>query len=144
MSVWRKYLYFSHIVKVRRDKSFLFANEIPYLGFIVGKEEIKVSTDNIVQNIKAPLNVTQLKSSLGMTAYYHKHIPRISMKNQSLHALVIKGSKWKWTDRHRREFQDLKVHLQNALILQPFNPEYEIVINTSANMDGVGSSFPIK
>lgn len=86
-----------------------------------------------------PGNIAQLRSFLGMTSFYHRHIPGPSMQSPRVHELLNKGSTWQWSEKHRQKFSNLKRQLQTAYTLQPENPNAEIIIMTDASPDGVGA-----
>lgn len=88
-----------------------------------------------------PENITQLKSFLGMTSFYHLHIPGLWMQSPKLHELLNKGSCWQWSEMHKQEFNKLKYQLQTALTIQSFNLNAEIITVTDATPDGVGAIF---
>lgn len=74
-----------------------------------------------------------------MTVYYHKHVPGLSMKSPNLHNLFSKGTNWQWSYKHSAEFKLLKEELENALVLQPFDPNAEVIIMTDVSPDCVGA-----
>lgn len=79
-----------------RQRPFFFKSGIPTWDFkFQVSRGIKVIDDKLdpILNLTEPQNVQQLKSFLGMIAYYHKHVPFISLQNPALHVLLFKGHK---------------------------------------------------
>ena len=55
-----------------------------------------------------PVNVTQLKSFLGMLNSYGKFLPNLSTHLAPLYGLLKKNSRWMWGPEHKEAFQNAK------------------------------------
>ena len=63
-------------LKLKAKKCFFCFEKIYYLGHIISKDGITADTSKIeaVQNYPIPENVKALRSFLGLSGYYRKHI----------------------------------------------------------------------
>jgi hypothetical protein len=62
---------------LKKEKCCFMAKSVQYLGHIIDAEGLHPITDKIeaVQQAPPPRNVSELKSYLGLLAYYGKFIP---------------------------------------------------------------------
>jgi len=83
--------------------------EIPILGVIVGKGQIKIEQEKIkaVKEWKTPTKVKDVESFLGFVNFYRCFIQKFSYTAKLLNKL--KGKKeWKWNEEHQQAFEELK------------------------------------
>lgn len=128
-------------LKLKPSKCTLFAKQVEYLGHIisdkgVGMDPTKVSA---VENWPTPKHVTDVRSFLGTTSYYRRHIAGYANLSKPLTMLTQKDIKFNWTETCEQAFQQLK----NALVTGPIlcYPDYkeEFWIDTDASNDGIGA-----
>lgn len=75
----------------RGKRSFM----VEYLGHIISDKGIQPSKKNVI-SAPAPVNISQLKSFLGMVIYYLKFVPNLSNTLAPLYSLLQKNAQWKW------------------------------------------------
>ena len=61
--------------------------------------------------------MSELKSWLGLAAYYGKYIPHMATKVSPLYKLLRKGTEFKWTQHCQEAFDSVKTALTSAPIL---------------------------
>ena len=83
--------------------------EIPILGVIVGKGQIKIEQEKIkvVKEWKMPTKVKNVKSFLGFANFYQCFIQNFSYIARPLSELKDK-KEWKWKEEHQKPFEELK------------------------------------
>ncbi|RWR99132.1 enzymatic polyprotein, partial [Dinothrombium tinctorium] len=86
-----------------------------------------------VENFKAPKNLKQLLSFLGLVNYYRRFIKNIAEIEHPLRQLTRKDAKFIWTEVHEKAFQLLKSKLITQPILAHFDPKLPIVLKTDAS-----------
>ena len=92
--------------------------EIPILGVIVGKGQIKIEQEKIkaVKEWKTPIRVKDVESFLGFTNFYQHFIHNFSHIARPLNKLKGK-KKWKWEEEHQKAFEELKEKITSQLVL---------------------------
>ena len=83
--------------------------EIPILGVVVGKEQVKMEQEKIkvVKEWKTPTRVKDIESFLRFANFYQQFIYNFSHTARPLNELKGK-KKWKWKEEHQRAFKELK------------------------------------
>ena len=128
-------------IKFNRSKVQLRVNQVKYLGDIVTADGFKPDPDKIkaIIDMPEPQNKQDLQRLLGMVNYLSQYIPNMSEITSPLRALLKKNTQWVWHDEHRNAVDKLKQALTNSPVLQYFNPEKKITIQTDASQSGIGS-----
>jgi len=83
--------------------------EIPILGVIVGKRQVKMEQEKIkaVKEWKTQTSVKDIESFLRFANFYQGFIYNFSHTAKPLNEL--KGKKeWKWEEEHQKAFEELK------------------------------------
>ena len=92
--------------------------EIPILGVVVGKGQVKMEQDKIkaVKEWKTPMKIKDVESFLGFANFYQRFIHNFSYTAKPLNEL--KGKKeWKWEKKHQETFEKLKKKITSQLVL---------------------------
>ena len=63
------------------------------------------------------MNVTEVRSFLGLAGYYRRFVEGFSMIASPLMKLTRKRAKFEWTDESEQAFQELKHRLTTTLVL---------------------------
>jgi len=116
-------------------------SELKFLGHIVGQDGIKMDPAKIekVQNFPKPVNVTQVRSFLGLCNYYRKFVKGFARRASPLTELLRKGEEFNWTNRHQRAFEDLREQLTTEPILIYPDWEKPFILSTDASTFAVGA-----
>ncbi len=115
-------------LKVKFSKTQLFCTEIEYLGFLVGRDGVKVNPRKVaaIANFPAPKNVKGVQSFLGLVNYFRVFVVNFSERARPLYELLKADNPWQWTKKEEDSFQELKKCLVEAPVLalpdfeQPF------------------------
>ena len=77
-------------LKLKLQKCVFMQPEVTYLGCRINKDCIFPLPEKVdfIKNAKSPKNVIELKSYLGLTYYYHRHLPSFSTILEPLHKLL--------------------------------------------------------
>ena len=80
------------IIKLRKCK--FFEVEIPFLGYIVGRHELKSDLKKIekIKKLSTSINLINLKSALGLFSYYRRFIKNFSKIAKLMNKLLKKES----------------------------------------------------
>ena len=113
--------------------------EIPILGVVVGKGQVKMEQEKIkvVKEWKTPTKIKDVESFLGFTNFYRRFIHNFSHTARPLNKL--KGKKeWKWEKKHQEAFNELKEKItsQPALSLPKREGKFRVETDTSEHAIG--------
>ena len=120
----------------RFNKCEFWLQEVKFLGYVVSKDEISVDSSKIdaVLNWKRSTNATEVRSFLGLTGYYRRFVEGFFKLAGPLTHLTNKETKYKWTDKHDRAFEELKERLTRAPILAiPRNGERFLIYRDASH-----------
>jgi hypothetical protein len=78
------------------------------------------------------MNVTEVRSFMGLAGYYRRFIEGLSKIAHSITSLQKKGVKFQWTLDCEKSFQHLKKLLTSAPILSIAYPNEDFIVYTNA------------
>lgn len=128
-------------LKIKLKKCYFCLPNIHFLGHVVGRDGIKPDPDKIekIRTFPEPLNVSQLRSALGLFSYYRRFIKDFSRIAAPLNKLLRKDELYDWKDKQQKAFDALKQRLMTAPILVYPNFEKPFVLYTDASGTGIGA-----
>jgi len=113
--------------------------EIPILGMVVGKEQVKMEQEKIkaVKKWKTPVKIKDIESFLGFANFYRQFIHNFSYTARPLNKL--KGKKeWKWEKKHQEAFEELKEKITSQPVLSLPRRERKFRVETDASGHAIG------
>ncbi|GBG83598.1 hypothetical protein CBR_g37403 [Chara braunii] len=118
--------------KVALEKSAFFLSEISFLGYIVTVEGLKPGPRKVaaVQEVPAPVTLTQVRAFLGLASYYRRFIKGFAGVAKPLTNLLKKEEQLIWTPECEAAFQVLKETLTSALVLARPDPTRPFALHT--------------
>ena len=107
-----------HNLCFKKQKYDFNIEEIPILGVIVGKGQIKIEQEKIkaVKEWKTPTRIKDMESFLGFANFYQYFIQNFSHTVKLLNELKDKKD-WKWKKEHQKAFDELKEKITSQLVL---------------------------
>ena len=111
-------------LKINLRKSKFLQNEILYMGHKISADGIAPDSTKIdvINTLKAPNNIKELHSFLGMITYCSKFLPNFATNTDPLRQLLKKDITWEWNQTHQDTFDNLKTLLLSSDTLAYFNP----------------------
>jgi hypothetical protein len=85
-----------------------------------------------------PLNVTDVRSFLGMAGYYRRFIENFSKIVKPVTELLKSNTKFKWSEACEKSFQELKKRLTIAPVLTLPDIKKDFVVYYDASKQGLG------
>ena len=106
-------------LKLKAKKCRLFSKSVSFLGHIISDKGIETDPEKVraVKEWPVPVNVTEVRSFLGLCSYYRRFIPKFADKAKPLHRLTEKGRQFVWDSDCEEAFETLKKHLTEAPVL---------------------------
>ena len=115
---------------INQKKSEFFLKEIQYLGHIISQAGIQMDLEKleVIKGWPIPRNLHELRSFIGMCAYYRRFIEKFSFIAGPLHDLTKKNVKYVWSNKENESFEKLKAKLisQPVLILPDLSKPFEV------------------
>ncbi|KAJ8375443.1 hypothetical protein SKAU_G00060230 [Synaphobranchus kaupii] len=128
-------------LRVQREKCEFFKGSLEYLGHVIDATGLHKSPEKLraIAEAPAPTNVGQLRSFLGLINYYGRFVPNMATMLSPLHALLHKGTHWKWSPECEKAFCSAKDLLLSERVLTHYNPQLPIRLACDASPYGVGA-----
>ena len=128
-----------HNLCFKRSKCDFNIEEIPILGVIIGKEQVKMEQEKIkvVKEWKTLTKDKDVESFLGFANFYQWFIQNFSYIARPLNKL--KGKKeWTWNKEHDKAFEELKKKITSQLVLSLPKREEKFRMETDASGHAIG------
>ena len=127
-----------HGLLVSIDKSILFADALPFLGFIISSKGVEVAQDKIDKIIgtHVPKSSHEIKAFNGLVNYIGQFIPALSHWSTVLSALTKKNAIFKWESQHQKAFENIKRLTESTPICKPIDrsiPDSVMVVADASN-----------
>jgi hypothetical protein len=118
-------------MKLSPKKCVIGVEEVEFLGHVISQDGIKPSGKNVeaIQNLKAPTNVKQLQSVLGLMQYYRCFIHKFLHIARPMSNLLKKDADFIWTEACQDAFDFLKECLCSERVLTSYNPDLQLVLD---------------
>src|SRR5260221_6990103 len=122
-------------VLLRAEKCEFLTQQTTYIGLIVSPEGINMDPKKTkaVSEWGTPKNVKDVQAFLGFANFYRRFIQGFSALASPLSALTRKDTAFAWTSATENAFQALKLAFTTVPILQHFDPEKTILVETDAS-----------
>ena len=130
-----------HNLRLNPKKCQVAMSEVNYLGFIINGVTIRPdpSKTQVVKDLTAPKNITDVQSFLGFCNYYRRFIKDYSKIAKPITELLKKESQFEWTTECQEAFETLKEKLISPPIVSHFIPGKEIILHTDASQVATGA-----
>jgi ribonuclease HI len=106
-----------------------------FLGHIISAGVVSVDPGKVrgVLSWKPPMNISEIRSFLGLAGYYHRFIQDFSKITKPMTRLLEKGKVFKWTQDCQASFEELKKYLTMApvLVLPDLSKKFDIYCDGS-------------
>jgi len=128
-------------LKLKPSKCTLLKRKVDFLGHTVSARGVEADPTKIskVKDWPQPKNVSEVRSFIGLCAYYRRFVKGFSDVCKPLYHLTEKGVAFHWGDEQDKAFKALKMHLTTAPILAFPNEKDEFILDTDASGVGIGA-----
>ena len=128
-------------LKLKPAKCKLLHHKVEFLGHIVSAQGVGVDPDKVAKVVSwaTPTSLTQVRSFLGLCAYYRRFIKAFSSVAKPFFRLMEKGQEFYWSPACQEAFELLKKLLTEAPILAYPRPEGRFILDTDASNFGIGA-----
>jgi hypothetical protein len=122
------------------SKCVLWIKEVPFLGHVVSPEGIMVDPDKVKEVLKwkLPTSMFEVRSFLGLVGYYWRFILSFSKIAKPIIELLMKRSKYVWSDACDETFKLLKKLLTTSPVLAQPDTTKLFIVYCDASGTGLG------
>ena len=115
--------------------------EVEYLGHSISARGLHPLSNKVRAIADAPtsLNVSQLKSFLGMLNYYGWFLQYLTTLLAPLYALLQLARMWSWEEPQQKAFNQANKLLTTSALLTHFDPKKRVILSCDASPYGVGA-----
>jgi len=108
-----------HKLYTKLKKCEFWLETVQFLGHIVTKDGISMDPTKVeaIVNWPRPINVSEVRSFLGMAGYYRRFVEGFSKLALLITKLLRNTNKFEWTTKCQDTFKELKKRLVSAPIL---------------------------
>ena len=134
-------------VKISLRKCQFVKKAVNYLGYHLSSNGVSPQSQKVeaIMKLKEPVNVSQLRSLLGIFNFYRRFIERYAELVEPLQRLLKKNVQWSFGDSQRQAMRELKYRLCNAPVLAypQFSPGAEFIVETTFSSKSLGAILSI-
>lgn len=114
--------------------------EVSFLGHLFNSDGVKSDPNRVkaIVEMKSPNSKKELQRYLGMINYLRSFIPNLASITEPLRHLLKNNVSFLWSKCHQNAVSNLQKLITNTPILQPFDQNKHIVIQTDASKSGLG------
>ena len=122
-------------IHLKPEKCRFHVQQVDYLGLVITPGSLKIQDEKVatIRDWEDPENVKDVQSFLGFTNFYRCFMLNYSKVVAPMTKLTGKSVPWQWGTEQRTAFKALKDAFTSAPILQHFDYEKAIVIETDAS-----------
>jgi len=126
---------------LKASKCEFHTTEIEYFRYVISPQGLRIDEEKIrtIKEWKEPTNVKGTQSFLGFANFYQRFIQDYSWITTPLTHLTRKEVSWEWGDEQQTAFDTLKTAMVREPILQHFDPERPVTIETDASDYAIGA-----
>ena len=128
-------------LKVNQKKCLFLKSSVPFLGHVVSADGLQIypSKVQLIMDWKAPTNLKELMSFLGMVNYYREFIPNFSSLAVPLTQLTRHDTPWDFNEECLSSFLALKEAFRSGDILMQPDRDEEFYVECDASDYAIGS-----
>jgi hypothetical protein len=122
-------------IHLKPEKCEFFVQETEYLGLVISPDGIKMQPSKVatIRQWDTPKKLKDVQEFLGFANFYRRFILNYSKVVSPLTALTKKDTPFVWGPDQEKAFQELKTAFTTAPILQHFDWEKPVVVETDAS-----------
>lgn len=131
----------SYDILLNLQKCKFGVKELEFLGHELSVNGIRPTENRVkaIQQFRAPANVAELRSFLGLVTYVGKFVPNLASKTDAMRNLLRKGVTFLWKEEHQTSFEEIKSEISSVGFLGFFNPKDTSFLVTDASPTGLGA-----
>ena len=124
---------------IKGSKCNFFQKRVSFLGHIISESGVEVDPEKVrvVEKMKEPSSLKDVRAFLGLVGYYQKFIPAFGKTAEHLYMLLNKSNKFEWSTECTSSVAELKKKLLEAPVLGYPNDRDQYTVTTDASLTGI-------
>lgn len=112
-----------------------------YMGYVVSKKGFRLEEGKVkaVEEARAPVNVSELRSFLGLVNFCAKFTKDVTKYTEPLRVLLCKNVAWEWNDKFELAFRKLKDVVAKSVLLNFYKKNRKTKLIVDAGPFGAGA-----
>jgi len=125
-------------IKIHPEKTLIGSDKGNCLGYEVTINGIRpgIEKTQALIDMPRPVNVSEVRSFLGLASYFRRFIPDLARRVEPLTALTAKDVPFEWNDAQENAVKYVKAEITKKIELHHFNPEVACEITCDASTIG--------
>lgn len=130
-------------VTLKKSKVNLFRSGVKFLGYMVSNKGVGMmnSRTDAIKNIKAPSNVSEARTFMGMANYFRRFVYHFASIANPIHDYI--AGKVDWGTDQEVAFETIKEVLSSEPILSQYDPSADIRVTCDASKVAIGAVLEI-
>ena len=130
-------------LKLNKAKCRFAMTELPYIGHLVTDKGVRPDPEKVkgIHQMQPPKDADETRVFLGHVNYMSKFIPNMSTISEPLRKLMSKTSDFEWESEQQASFEALKTALSEDCLLQYFDANKPVTLQTDASRLGLGAAL---
>jgi hypothetical protein len=127
------------VIKISKSK--FFRTETPYLGYIVGRDGLKVDPEKmkVLKKMPPPRNVGEVRRFTGLASYYRRFIKDYADISEPLSRLTKKNEEWRWGEEQQQAYESIIKSLTEPPVLTFPDFKKQFVLETDASKRAISA-----
>lgn len=128
-------------VVLNHEKCIIGVPELQFIGHVISANGIRPSPSKVdaLVSFRRPVNVSEVKSFLGLANYMNKFINNLAALDEPLRRLTEQDSQFEWKLEHQTSFDAIKSALTNTTSLGYFNTNHSTSVIVDASPSALGA-----
>lgn len=121
----------------------MFKSSIELLGFQLDEKGLHPAASKVlaIKNAPRPMNITELRSFVGLVNFDHKFVNMSVDLLEPLYNLTRKNVTWSWSKEADEAFNKAKSTICEDFLLVLYDPAKELILTTDSSSYGVGATL---
>ena len=132
-----------HNVSLNSEKLQFKQSQVDFYGHTLTEEGVQPAKEKLeaIRNIKAPSNIKELQTILGMVTYLSRYSSKLADLTSPLRELTKKYTHLRWEPHHQQALDRIKQELCSAKVISYYDPDPRTptILQCDASQTGVGA-----
>ena len=128
---------------IKLSKCHFLRSKVEFLGYTIGKEGVSPIKKKIksLEEYKVPTTLKECFVFMGLSAYYHRQIPELSILLKPLQECMKRKIKFRMTDEATKAVLEVQKRAKAGFTMSHLDESRDILIVSDASLVGLGATL---